>query len=123
MTHFYIFPKELQGDLLYWVRMVLGAMMIGFIVWAVIAIRSRDIFRHGSSMLRAYAIGQGASTQAILGICWIVVFGTELMGPARDILMVLGWGLNLIFAEVLVRKLLPPKSLPIRINDRSKSPI
>ena len=42
--------------------------MIGFIVWAVIAIRSRNVFQHSASMLRAYAIGQGASMQAILGI-------------------------------------------------------
>ena len=40
MTHTYVFPGDLQGNLLYWVRMVLGSMMIGFIVWAVIAIRS-----------------------------------------------------------------------------------
>lgn len=57
MTHIYVFPAELQGNLLYWVRMVLGSLMIGFIVWAVAAIRSRNVFRHSALMLRAYAIG------------------------------------------------------------------
>lgn len=111
MTHAYVFPEDLQGHLLYWVRMVLGSMMIGFIGWAVIAIRSRNIFQHGASMLRAYAIGQGASTQAILGIGWMIVFGTEPQGLLRDGLMVFGWGLNLLVAEALIGRLLAPKRM------------
>ena len=114
MTHSYVFPEDLQGNLLYGVRMVLGSLMIGFIGWAVIAIRSRNIFQHGASMLRAYAIGQGASTQAILGIGWIIVFGTEPLGPLRDGLMMLAWGLNLLVAEVLIGRLLMPKKLPTK---------
>ncbi|MGB3626387.1 MAG: DUF2306 domain-containing protein [Henriciella sp.] len=106
MTHTYVFPGDLQGNLLYWVRMVLGSLMIGLIVWAVIAIRSRNVFQHSASMLRAYAIGQGASTQAILGIGWIVIVGSEAMGSMRDGLMVFAWGLNLLVAEVLIRRLL-----------------
>ena len=109
MTHSYVFPEDLQGNLLYWVRIVLGSLMIGFIGWAAIAIRSRNIFQHGASMLRAYAIGQGASTQAILGIGWIIVFGTEPLGPLRDGIMVLAWGLNLLVAEILIWRLLAPK--------------
>lgn len=109
MTHSYVFPEDLQGNLLYWVRIVLGSLMIGFIGWAVIAIRSRNIFQHGASMLRAYAIGQGASTQAILGIGWMIVVGTEAMGPLRDGLMIFAWGLNLLVAEILIWKLLTPK--------------
>jgi len=86
--------------------------MIGFIVWAVIAIRSRNVFQHSASMLRAYAIGQGASTQALLGIGWMIVFGTELLGPHRDGLMVSAWGLNLLVAEVFIQRHLKPKTLP-----------
>ena len=82
--------------------------MIGFIVWAVIAIRSRNVFQHSASMLRAYAIGQGASTQAILGIGWIIIVGTEAMGTVREGMMVFAWGLNLLVAEVLIRR--PPHS-------------
>ena len=112
MTHSYSLPEDLQGSLLYWTRMVLGSMMVGFIGSAVIAIRSRNIFHHGAAMLRAYAIGQGASTQTILGIGWIVIVGTEAMGPLRDGIMVLAWGLNLLVAEVLIWRLLAPKMLP-----------
>lgn len=102
MTHYYSFPSNLQGNLLYWVRMVLGSLMIGLLIWAVIAIRSRNIFQHSASMLRAYAIGQGASTQAFLGISWIVIHGSEAVGPMRDAIMVFAWGMNLLIAEILI---------------------
>lgn len=105
MTQAYTFPADLQGSLLYWVRMVLGSSMIGLIVWAVITIRVRDVFRHAASMLRAYAIAQGASTQAVLGIGWIVFVGSEAMGPLRDGLMTFAWGLNLLVAEILIKNL------------------
>ncbi|WP_375589197.1 DUF2306 domain-containing protein [Hoeflea alexandrii] len=108
MTHFYTFPESLQGAALYWVRMVLGTAMIGFIIWAVIAIRSRNIFQHSASMLRAYAIGQGASTQAVLGIAWIIAVGSEAIGSLRDGLMVFAWILNLLVAEILIRSMLRP---------------
>jgi len=46
MTHFYEFPAELQGPLLYGVRMVLGPAMVGFIVLGVLAIKKRNVARH-----------------------------------------------------------------------------
>ncbi len=105
MTHVYTFPAELQGSLLYWIRMVLGSWMIGLIVWAVIAIRKRDTVGHSSAMLRAYAIGQGASTQAVLGITWIAFTGSEAMGPMRDGIMTFAWVLNLLIAQFLIWRL------------------
>lgn len=116
MTHIYTFPTSLQGNLLYWVRMVLGSLMMGLIVWAVIAIRSRDIFRHAASMLRAYAIAQGASTQTMMGIAWIVLAGSEATGPMRDLIMVSAWILNLAVAEVLIRRLPKPAARPTSIR-------
>jgi hypothetical protein len=110
MTHFYVFHEALQGAALYWVRMVLGTVMIGLIIWAVIAIRSRKLFQHSASMVRAYAIGQGASTQAVVGIAWIIAVGSEAMGPLRDGLMIFAWVLNLLAAEIFIRTMLrPPK--------------
>jgi hypothetical protein len=111
MTHFYVFSDALQGASLYWVRIVLGTAMIGLIVWAVIAIRSRNVFQHISAMVRAYAIAQGASTQAVIGIAWIIVVGSEAMGPLRDGLMIFAWMLDLLAAEIFIRSMLrPPKS-------------
>ena len=66
MTHFYSFPYVLQGDLLYCVRMVLGSAMVVFVFLGLAAILKRDIVRHSSWMIRAYAIGQGASTQGLI---------------------------------------------------------
>ncbi|RLJ60491.1 putative membrane protein DUF2306 [Litoreibacter meonggei] len=108
MTHFYLFPEDLQGNLLYWVRMVLGPTMIALIIFAVVAIRSRNVFLHSSFMLRAYVIGQGASTQAILGIFWIIITGAEATGPMRDFIMISAWGLNLAVGEMLIWTLLKP---------------
>lgn len=108
MTHFYTFPAGLQGSLLYWARIVLGSLMAGLIVHAIIAIRGRKVARHSASMLRAYAIGQGASTQAFIGIGWIILTGSEAVGAIRDVMMVSAWVLNLLVAEALIRSTLKP---------------
>lgn len=114
MTWFFTFPDALQGSLLFVVRIILGFLMIGLIGWAVAAIRARDFNTHGALMLRAYAIGQGASTQALLGMGWIVVFGAEPAGLLRDIFMVTCWLLNMMAAEILIHRSI--------INTRSVSP-
>lgn len=112
MTHFYSFPTNLQGSLLYWARIILGVLMISLIVWSVLAIRSRNVPQHSASMLRAYAIGQGASTQTFIGIGWMILYGTEATGSLRDAMMVFAWAFNLLIAEVLIGVVLPPKRLP-----------
>ena len=104
MTLFFTFPSELQGNLLYWARSIFSIMMISLIIKAITSIRTGDIEAHRSAMLWAYAIGQGASTQAFLGIGWMAVSGLELMGSARDMLMVSGWVINLLVAKCLVTK-------------------
>ena len=106
MTYVFAFPRELQGALLYWVRIGVSLSMIGLIVCAVVAARSGKIARHAAAMTRAYAIGQGASTQAVLGIAWMAAFGTEVMGPWRDILMVSAWCINLCIAQFLIDRLI-----------------
>jgi uncharacterized membrane protein len=112
MTLSYAFPDELQGVLLFWVRIALSLSMVGLIVWAVIAIRSGNVLGHSAAMLRAYAIGQGASTQGLLGIGWLVAFGTEPLGPLRDGMMVFAWALNLLIAEIFISKVFAPRTLP-----------
>lgn len=104
MTLTFEFPPELQGILLYWVRIVVSLAMFLFIFRAVASVLSGNIFVHRSSMIRAYAIGQGASSQAILGISWMILFGTELTGLSRDIVMVSAWCINQLFAEVFIAR-------------------
>ena len=105
MTVSFTFPEGLQGPLLYWVRIALSLSMAGLIMWAVVAVRSGDVVAHRAAMFRAYAIGQGASTQAVFGIAWMVALGTEPLGPLRDVMMVLAWGFNLAVAECLIGRL------------------
>jgi hypothetical protein len=104
MTWFFTFPDALQGSLLFTARIIVGVSMIGLIGWAILAVRARDFNRHGALMLRAYALGQGASTQALFGIGWIGIIGAEPAGLPRDLLMVLCWVLNLLAAEILIQR-------------------
>ena len=82
--------------------MVLSASMLGLIIWAVLAARSGNVPAHRSAMLRAYAIGQGASTQTFLGIGWIALMGAEPVGLWRDVVMASAWCINLLIAEVVI---------------------
>jgi len=110
MTLAYPFPDALQGPLLYWARIALSLAMFGFIVCAVVAIRSRNLPQHRAAMLRAYAIGQGASTQTMLFLIVMAVSSAELLGFQRDVLMVLAWGINIAIAEMLIRRTFAPRA-------------
>ena len=104
MTVTYAFPEALQGPLLYGTRVTLGLAMVALIAWAIVAIRSRNVAAHRAAMLRAYAIGQGASTQTALFLVAMALFDTELQGFSRDLLMVGAWAINLAIAELLIRR-------------------
>ena len=86
--------------------------MLGLIAKAVMETRSRNFLGHGAAMLPAYAIGEGASTQAILGIGWTIASGAEPTGAQREGMMVSAWGLNLLIAELLIRKFVAPRTVP-----------
>lgn len=103
MTHQFVFSSELQGELLYWVRMVVGTAMLAWIVYGITAIRNRNMDSHRASMMRGYALGQGASTQAFVGITWMLISGTEATGFLRDVLMTSAWLINLSVTEYLIR--------------------
>ena len=121
MTLVFEFPVGLQGDLLYWVRIGVSLAMAGFIVWAIISVRGGALADHRAHMIRAYAIAQGASTQAVLGIGWMLLFGTELSGPLRDVVMVSAWGINLLAAELLIiptQKPSAPNARVLKMEDR-----
>lgn len=102
MTIVFAFPEAMQGSLLFSVRIILSLAMIGLLGWAIIAVKAGSFRKHAASMLRAYAIGQGASTQAFFGIALIVTFGIEPTGFLRDCFMVSCWVLNLLAAEALI---------------------
>jgi hypothetical protein len=105
MTHFFPLPIELQGNLLYVARLIFGAAMIIFILLGFAYIRNRQIALHRSSMIRAYALGQVASTQTLIGLVWLVVFRQESIGFTRDLLMTFAFMINIIIAEWVIIRL------------------
>lgn len=102
MTLFYPWPVG-DGVILYGLRLLFGSAMLLSILLGIAAIRRRDFARHGAWMLRGYAIGMGAGTQALL-----LMIGELIAGPpselSRALLMGAGWVINLAVAEWAIRK-------------------
>lgn len=93
----------LQGSLLYGFRILIGTSMALFLVLGWLAIARRDLSRHRAWTIRGYAIGQGAGTQALMGIPFFVLWG-EPDPVLRDLLLIAGWLINLGVAEWFIRK-------------------
>lgn len=101
MTILYPKPADV-GDLLTGVRIVVGVAMVAGIVVAVTAIRRGNVARHRAWMMRAYALGIAAGTQAFTAVPWVIVAG-ELDQRAKTLSMVAGWVINLAVAEWFIR--------------------
>lgn len=108
MAAFYHIPDALQGPLTFVVRMVVGAAMVAAIVLALVSIRRRDVARHEAWMIRAYALAQGAGTQALV-IGPVIVLTGDVVGLTRDLLLSLAWVINLLVAEWIVRRRRPAR--------------
>ena len=106
MTVMYPIPQELQGDMLYAVRVFVSVAMLLSIYWAVVAAMRYDIATHRAWMIRAYALGQGAGMQVVVLLPWMLVIGTPTM-LQRDVLMSLAWLINLLVAEMAIQKWAP----------------
>ena len=100
MTQFY---PLLQTGLLYSFRMLFGAAMVLSLVLGLVAILRRDIAKHRAWMMRGYAIGQGAGTQALIGLIWVLIFSTPNQ-QTHEWLMGTCWVINLVVAEWIIRK-------------------
>ncbi|ETK36985.1 DUF2306 domain-containing protein [Microbispora sp. ATCC PTA-5024] len=98
------YPRPVgDGDLTEVFRLVFGTAMAASIVLGLVAILRRDVRRHRAWMMRGYAIGQGAGTQALTQLPWILVAG--LPGETtRAFLMAAAWILNLAVAEWVIRR-------------------
>lgn len=95
-------PKPGTGDLLYVLRLGFASAMAGCLVLGITAIRRRDVATHRAWMIRAYAIGLAAGTQAFTEGVGGAVFGTgELRG---DLAKGAGWAINLAVAEYVIRR-------------------
>lgn len=105
MTQFYPLPES-DGEILYGLRLFFGSAMLLSILLAVVEIRRRNFRQHGAWMMRAYAIGLGAGTQALTHLPWFLFFGTP-DEFTRAMLMGAGWVINLVVAEWIIHKRTP----------------
>ena len=101
MNQFYPYAEN-DGLLLYLFRWFFGSGMVLAILLGVAAILRRDIAQHRIWMMRAYAIGLGAGTQAATLLPWIWLVGTPSATP-RAFLMASAWLFNLAVAEWFAR--------------------
>ncbi len=102
MTLFYPYPEG-DGDLLAGFRLVFGSAMVLALVLGFLAILRRDVARHRAWMIRAYAIAQGAGTQALVTIAWVLLVGPAT-GLTRTLLLGLAWVVNAAVAEWVIRE-------------------
>ncbi len=114
MSQFYALPP-MDGQILYVLRLIFGWGMVLCIGLGVLAIRRRDYAQHGAWMMRAYAIGLGAGTQALTHLPWFIFFGIPDEFP-RAMLMGAGWVINLAVAEWVIRK--RPTRKPQNLSNR-----
>jgi uncharacterized membrane protein YozB (DUF420 family) len=90
------------GNVLYVLRLVFASAMAASLLLGVTAIRRRDVAAHRAWMIRAYAIGLAAGTQAFTDGIAGAIFGT---GELRsDLAKGAGWVINLAVAEWVIRR-------------------
>jgi uncharacterized membrane protein len=100
MTLFY---SGAPGGVLLWaIRLLVGSTMAAAIVLGFTAIRRRDIAAHRAWMIRAYALGLGAGTQAFTEGIGEALFGTGDLSKA--ISMGSAWVINALVAEWVIRR-------------------
>ena len=102
MTHFYP-PVMGDGPILYAIRLLVGSAMVLFICLGLTAILRRDFPHHRAWMMRGYALGLGAGTQALTHLPWFLF--PSIQGElARALFMGAGWAINLAVAEWIIRR-------------------
>jgi hypothetical protein len=106
------YPRvEGDDELLFWFRLVFGSLWVVCMILGFTAIRRKDVLQHRAWMMRGYAIGAGAGSQALVHIPWILLLGKP-GDLARALLLGAGWAINLAVAEWIIRR--RPASQPIR---------
>ena len=102
MAVWYDLPAHDNAALM-WIRLVFGSLMVAGLVLGLAAIRRRDIRTHQRWMARAYAVAQGAGTQAVI-LGPMVLFVDQPGGTLKATGMAVAWVINLAVAEWLVRR-------------------
>jgi uncharacterized membrane protein len=95
-------PRVGSGEVLRALRLVFGSAMVVCIVLGVAAVRRHDIAGHRAWMVRAYAIGLAAGTQAFTEPLAVALFGEDVV--VSDLAKGAGWVVNLAVAEWVLRR-------------------
>ncbi|MFF0231193.1 DUF2306 domain-containing protein [Micromonospora sp. NPDC005254] len=93
-----------DNDVLAGMRLIFGSAMASSILVGLAAVLRRDIARHRRWMVRGYAIGLGAGTQAFTHAPYLLATGEQPDGNLRAGLVVAGWVINLAVAEWYLRR-------------------
>jgi uncharacterized membrane protein len=101
LTLFYA-PQPGSGPLLFGFRLVFAPAMAACVVLGFRAIRRHDIGAHRAWMVRAYALGLGAGTQAFTEGIGEGLFGHGV--PVADLSRGAAWVINLVVAEWVIRR-------------------
>ena len=103
MAHYFPWPPA-DGRIVYAERLLVGVAMTWCLVQGLLAVRRREYHRHGDWMIRAYALGLGAGTQVFTHLPWFVLVDLHPMGYPRAFMMGMGWLINAVVAEWIVRR-------------------
>lgn len=107
MTQFYPSanypPVNFDGPFLYAIRLLVGSAMALCLCLGFAAIRKREIPDHRAWMMRGYALGLGAGTQAFTHLP-MFLFPSIQGELARTLCMAAGWTINLVVAEWLISR-------------------
>ncbi len=117
MTAAYAIPVNLQGPLLYGVRLLVGAAMLTSIVKGWVSIVRRDLAQHEAWMIRAYALAQGASTQALIVLPLMLMTSGPVIGLTREVLLSAAWVINIVVAEWIRRRWRDYEPAPSRTTE------
>ena len=88
-------------------RAVFSSALLIALALAIAAIRDRDVPRHRAWAIRAYAIGMGSGTVALVFFPIYIITGQPPTGLAADIVFAIWWVLIIAFAEVVIRRAFP----------------
>lgn len=107
-----------DGAALFVTRIVVGVSMTYCLVMGLVLIQRRERRAHRAWMVRGYALGLGAGTQAVLHLP-LLVLGITAGETLRSWLMGLGWAINLAIAEATLRREKPQTHAEMRLQTYS----
>jgi len=99
--------ESIATELLDVARGVFSLALIVALALGVMAARARNLARHRAWMIRAYVIGMGSGTVALV-MFPIYLTGAPVIGLASDIVVVGWWLVNIALGEWVIRRLAVP---------------